>query len=329
MLRFGHVCSGVIGFLLSLSAIAAAQGVPDQSSSPQSAISPNQDTAVAAVGSARIAAAGLERELAASRATTPGQKQAVLEKLIRFELLHAAALAAGYDRRPQITDAVRRLIVGAFIQEQFEPRLAGLTVTEEEIKAYFEGHQADFTMPQAVRAAVIQIKVSPKASGEKRAELRARAEAARAEALELPAATASFGSVAVKYSEDQSTRYQGGDTGWLRAGRRESRWDNEVVDAIFALQKAGEVGPVVAAASGFHLVKLIEIRESAPRSLADVRDQISYLLLTAKKLQVEREFYAELVAKIPVSIDERALAAVPFPEPRDTPSQTPQALPVP
>lgn len=329
MLRCSAACAGVIGSLLSLSLIAAAQGAPEQSSTPPPAVSPQQDTAVATVGSARIAATGLERELVASRAATPGQKQAVLEKLVRFELLHAAALAAGYESKPQITDAVRRLIVGAFVQEQLEPRLAGIQVTEAEIKGYFAGHQGDFTIPEAVRAAVIQIKVSPKASEEKRAALRARAEAARAEALALPASTASLGSVAVKYSEEQATRYRGGDTGWLRAGQRDPRWDKEVVDAIFALRKPGEVGPVVAAASGFHVVRLMELRASVPRTLDDVRDQVSHLMVTAKKAQVEREFYAELAAKIPVSIDEQALAAVPLPEPRDARSQTPPALPVP
>lgn len=328
-INHGSPSAAIVGSLLFLLLISAAPGTTDQGSSAPPAVSPKQDTAVATVGSARIASAELERELAASRAATPGQKQAVLEKLVRFELLHAAALAAGYESRPQIAESFRRLVAGAFVQEQLEPKLAGLQVTDEEIKKYFDGHLADFTIPQAVRAAVIQIKVSPKASGEKRAELRARAEAARAEALALPAATASFGSVAVTYSEDQATRYRGGDTGWLRVGQRDPRWDKEVVDAIFALQKPGEVGPVVAAASGFHVVRLMEIRASVPRALDDVRDQISQLILTAKKMQAERDFYAALAAKIPVSIDEQALAAVPLPESHDTPSRTPPTLPEP
>lgn len=325
----GAVCAGVIGSFLSISPLNAAAGAPDQGSAPPPEISATQEATVATVGSVRIGAAALERQLATSRAVTAAQKQAVLENLIRFELLHAAALAAGYDKKPETVDAVRRLVVGSFVQDEFEPQFAGLRVTEEEIKAYFEAHLADFTVPQAVRAAVIQIKVSPKASEEQRTALRARAEAARAEALALPPATASFGAVAVKYSDDQATRYRGGDAGWLRAGQRESLWDEEVTSAIFSLREPGEVGPVVAAASGFHLVKLMEMRASAPRALDEVREQVSYQVLSAKKAQLEREFYTGLAARIPVSIDEQALAAVPFPVRGDPPPDSPPALPAP
>lgn len=329
MLRRGAVCACVIGFAFATAMTASAQGVPGQGASAPPGVSPRQDPTVATVGSVRIGAGALERELAASRAATPAQRQAALENLIRYELLHAAALQSGYDKRPETIDAVRRLIVGAFIQEQLEPKLAALRVTEEEVTGYYDEHLADFTVPQAVRAAVIQIKVSPKASGEQRAALRERAEAARAEALVLPAAAASFAGVAVKYSEDQATRYRGGETGWLRAGGGESRWDKEVVAAIFDLKQPGEVGPIVEAASGFHLVKLMETRASAPRPLGEVRDRVSHLVLSAKKSQVERGVYADLAARIPVSIDEQALAAVPLSVPGDPRPQSPPALPDP
>ena len=321
--------AGVLGLILSLCFSPVAQGASAKGSSPRSAAPPTPAAAVATVGSVRVDAAALEQELVASHAATPAQKQAVLEEMIRFELFHAAALMDGYDKKPEVAAAVRRLIVGAFVREQLEPRLAALQVADEEIKEYFEKHQVEFTIPQAVRAAVIKIAVPPKAADEKRAELRARAEAARAEALALPAATASFGSVAVKYSEEQVTRYRGGDAGWLRSGQADSSWDKEVADAIFALQKPGEVGPVVAAASGFYVVKLVETRASATRTLEEVRDQVSHQVLAAKKAQVERQLYAELTAKIPISVDEQALAAVPLPEPRDTHPRTPPALPGP
>jgi len=99
--------------------------------------------------------------------------------------------------------------------------------------------------------------------------------------------------------------------------------------AIFALQKPGEVGPVVVTASGFHIVKLMEPRASAPRALDEVREQVSYQVLSAKKAQLEREIYDALAAKIPVSVDEQALAAVPFPLAGDPRTESPPALPDP
>ena len=92
-----------------------------------------------------------------------------------------------------------------------------------------------------VHAALIRIAASPHAVGKDKAELLKRAETARTEALALEPGVPGFGGVAVNYSEDQDSRYRGGDIGWLQAGTIDGRWDRKVSEAVFALT-ASEAG---------------------------------------------------------------------------------------
>ena len=80
-------------------------------------------------------------------------------------------------------------------------------------------------------------------SDAKKAELRARMEEGLKKASETPveggrgAASIGFGAVAVEYSDDQVSRYRGGDIGWLDDGNFSYRWPKEVLAAGYALEK--------------------------------------------------------------------------------------------
>ena len=239
-----------------------------------------------------------------------GQKETLLEEMIGFELVYAAALRAGYDKDPAVLARLKRLMVNKFRKDNLEPRLAKITVSEAQVEDYYRRHRNEFRTPEMVRAAVIQISVPPRASAEKKAQLARRAEAARAEALKLDPAAGSFGSVAVKYSDHQPTRYRGGDTGRLQPDKGDARWPAEVMAAIFTLKETGQVSPVITTPTGYYLVKLIERRESSPRPLEALKDRIRHQLLTEKKAQVEREFYEELKATVPVRVNRARLEAI-------------------
>jgi len=233
---------------------------------------------------------------------TPERKEALLEEMVRFELLYAAAQRAGYDKDPEIIQRFGRLMATKFRQDHLEPRLEKLSVSAKEIEDFYKSHKGDFIAPKRVRGAVIRITVPPRASEEKKSQLLQRAEAAREEALKLNSATSSFGPVAVKYSDHQASRYRGGDTGWLQAGRNDRRWSKEVVDAIFSLSEVGEISPVITAPDGYYLVKLMDRRLSSQQSLAAVKERIGHQLLQEKRTQVEDEFYGELEKQFPVKV---------------------------
>ena len=77
-----------------------------------------------------------EDDFRAEMAHRPGdfastaQKQTLLEEMVGFELVYAAALKAGYDKNPAVLERLKRLMVSKFRQENLEPRLTKITVSE-------------------------------------------------------------------------------------------------------------------------------------------------------------------------------------------------------
>jgi PPIC-type PPIASE domain len=278
---------------------------------PARSEAPSSETLVY-VDKATITVGEFEAELArrAPHMNSKEQMEALLDEMVRFEMIYAAAIKSGYDKDPQILARFKRLMVNKYIEDVLEPRFSRLTVSDTEVKDRYKTHMADFVTSKRVRAAVIQIDVPAQVSKNKKAELLKRAKTARVEALKLDPATRSFGSVAVKYSDHQPTRYRGGDTGWLEAGKGDQRWPQVVNEAVFSLSKPGEVSPVITSPDGYYLVKLMETKESQPRPFVVVKERIRYELLTEKKAQVERGFYEELKAKVPVQVDRARLGAI-------------------
>src|SRR5262249_15411562 len=114
---------------------------------PKAPVEPKQIPGVAKVGEAIISEAAF-RELLQQRArsqpeqlATLEQKEALLDELVRTEAIYAKARASRFDQRADVVEAVRRLIIAKFQEEEFRklPRTAGV-VSEEEVRAFY--HQS-------------------------------------------------------------------------------------------------------------------------------------------------------------------------------------------
>jgi parvulin-like peptidyl-prolyl isomerase len=241
------------------------------------------------------------------------RKEELLDSIVRSELLFAAARNEKYENDPEVIAQVKQVMVGKYLHDNLEPNLARLKATEQEAEAYYYAHPAEFGSHAMVHAALIRIAVSPKASGEKRAELLRRAERVRAEALALEPGVPAFGSVAVKFSEEQESRYRGGDIGWLQTGEMDGRWDRKVSDAIFALKAPGQVSPVIAAADGYYILKLMETKGATVKPFADVKEGVRYIVLQEKRKKVEQEFMEELKKRIAVTVNSGLLQTIALP----------------
>lgn len=69
-----------------------------------------------------------------------------------------------------------------------------------------------------------------------------------------------FSEVASKYSDDEVTKAQGGDAGWVGRGTTVKEYE----DAVFALKK-GEVSKVVKAVNGYYILKATDIASGKVR----------------------------------------------------------------
>ncbi len=184
--------------------------------------------------------------------------------------------------------------------------------TAAEVEQFYQAHAADYQRPERIRVALIQVKGSAKATEEKRAELRARAE----KILTLAQAPgANFAELARLHSEDRATRYSGGDGGWMEREQTPPSWPKELADAAFTLETPSAIAPLVEAGGSFYVLKLIERQAAGVRPLAEVRDRIVHQLKEQQRIASEERFYAEQKAGVNVEINQAALQTVPLPAP--------------
>jgi len=161
-----------------------------------------------------------------------------------------------------LADLKRRLV------EQFSPQQVvraevaeRIAVSEKDMRAYYEAHQAEFAIP--AEATVREIVV--KASDSDRDAKRAQAESIRTRAA---AEGADFAAIAAE-SSDAGTKKAGGLLGPVKKG-----------DLSTALEKAafsvpvGGVSPVIDADYGFHILKIDARVDEGIKPFEDVKSAI-------------------------------------------------------
>jgi len=300
-----------------------------------------EEEVVARVGGHRITTAAFKAAMArrGGRAPEvfhkPANKHALLDELIRTEVLAQTARERGYFDDPQIRAAINRTIVRRLEQDVLEAAQDQLTVTPDAVEAYYRKHAERFGIPEQVRVAFVHVRVPALVTETKRGELRARAETAREKALELPAVIKDFGQVAAEYSDDIPTRYDGGRTGWLTKGSGDYRWDEHVLEAVFALETPGAIGQVLTGEDGFYVFRLIERKDRRMLPLDQVKHNIRRQILQEKRRALLDAFFEESRAQIQVAVNTNLLEAIEPPhasEPGSGPAaggSGPPALPTP
>lgn len=263
----------------------------------------DESVVLAQVGERVITRADYDRELVrrggvqSQRYATAAQREKLLAEMIQFEVVLAAARSAGYDRDPEIQARINQFIVTRFQEDQLAAAASG-PPTDAELQAYYQSNLSQFSVLPAVRVALIQLKLSAKATPEKRDELRARAEGLWNEARTGDAAA--FGRLARHHSEDQATRYQGGEIGWNTREQLTERFGAALSAAVFALIESGQRTTLVEAPDGFCLARLLEQRPQQVRSFGEVRDAIVYEVSQRQELERQAKWFSQLQQNIPV-----------------------------
>lgn len=263
----------------------------------------NGSEILARVGSLEITVERFTQEMVRRGGSNPEKldKGALLEEMIDYETLLVKALEAGLDQDPEVVRSYRNVLVGKFRQLELVPKIERTTVSDEEIRAYYEKNLDRYTRPAGIRLALLYLKTHPSMSAEKSARLQDRMTEAREKALQSFNGSG-FGSLAVHYSEDQATRYRGGDIGWVEEGRSRYRWDPRVMAAGFSLEKPGDVSEIITTETGLYLVKLMDRRKPVVKSQESVKERIRHKILLEKRKQIEKRFFEEMRAATTITV---------------------------
>lgn len=260
---------------------------------------------VARVNGVAIPAADLQKALTAfskspsAAQVPPGQEKAVqqflLNQMIGGELMYQVAKNTPVkDQDKQINDAVGRLKTRFKTEDEFKKGLQeqGLnekelrelirrnviienhieqvvvpkqTVSDAEVKGFYDKNPETFTQPEQVRASHILITLDAKAADADKKKAKEKAEGL----LKQIKAGADFAKLAQENSGCPSSK-QGGDLGYFGKGQMVKPFE----EAAFAM-KAGDVSGVVETQFGYHIIKLTEKKAPSKIPFNDVKARIA------------------------------------------------------
>ena len=155
-------------------------------------------------------------------------------------------------------------------QEKYLEHMIEITVTEEEARDWFEEKKDRLAQPERVRARHIF-----------RSTLTANPEVVVRELEEamhkLEAKESDFAALASTLSEDDRTSQDGGELGWMQAGRLPKKFGKD----LFEL----EVGKpaIVQSKIGYHLVEVLEKKPRVERSFDEARADVMAALEGVKR----------------------------------------------
>jgi peptidyl-prolyl cis-trans isomerase D len=140
-----------------------------------------------------------------------------------------------------------------------------VVVPPSDIQRYYNDNIQTYQTPEQIRASHILLKTD----GKNEADVRKRAEALLAQVK----GGADFAALAKKESEDDGSKAGGGDLGFFGRGRMVPEFET----AAFAMQP-GQTSELVRSQFGFHIIRMVEKKAGATRTLDEVRPQIQELL---------------------------------------------------
>lgn len=260
--------------------------------------------------------------MARNGADVPGRfdkleaKQALLDQLIRVKALAGAGRELGYDKDAEMEEIVDRFLADKYLRELNRINPPPPTPSSQEIQKYWDDHKAEYTPPERARASIIVLRFPPQATDEQRKAVQARAQVVRAQALERAAIPGTFLTLAKEQSEDAPSRARGGDIGWLPKGAKDYRLDSHLVEAIFAIENLGDIGPLVETLDGVVVVRLTERTKAEPKPLSEVEGGIRQTLLAERQKALSDQRMKQLAERFPATVNRDALAKI-GPPPRD------------
>lgn len=166
------------------------------------------------------------------------------------------------------------------MRKLLEPK-AKESVTDEQVKQYFDENKTTYDTPEQVRASHILV-------GTK--------EEAEAIMTQLKDG-ADFAKLAQEKSTDPGSKDAGGDLDFFGKGMMEESFEK----AAFALKTPGELSPIVQTSHGYHIIKFTEHKAAATANFEDHKAEIQESLISTKISELSQTWITDLKANAKIT----------------------------
>jgi len=186
-------------------------------------------------------------------------RRRLLQVLLRRQAISHQAEALHLDKEPDIRRSIRKARDDILIRSLRQWKMRRLHNPDSAtIKAYYQSHLGDFTIPEQVHARHILLTNRKQALSVRRELLHGK----------------DFAALAAEKSRDDGTRALGGDLNWFPRGVMVKPFE----DAVFALKKKGDISQPVKTRFGWHIIQLLGKREASRQTLDEARESIIGIL---------------------------------------------------
>lgn len=204
--------------------------------------------------------------------TERGRKE-LLEQTIAFELFNKFGNEIGLDKTDEYKNTLNSLAKELLTQITVQKILSDVTVTEDEIKKFYEENKAKFMDQEKVSAKHILVETE---------------EAAQKIKEQIDNGEISFEDAAAKYSSCPS-KEEGGNLGEFGRGMMVPEFENMAFSS-----EVGKVTEPVQTQFGYHLILVEHKTEAKEKLFEEVKDMVANQLMQ----QAQQKKYVDMVLEL-------------------------------
>jgi hypothetical protein len=195
---------------------------------------------------------------------------------------------------------MKQVMIQRLMRDELDAKITADSVTEAEMKAYYDANLAEYVKPEEVRVSAIIVK--------NRAQAERVANEARGEAGKT---NKGFRDLVSRYTQDEDSKLRGGDLRYLDAQAKEA--PAPVIKAAFALPATGDVSTAIDAGNGtWYVLKQTGRRRAMTKSFEDAKPAIRNKLFRDKRVAAQKKFIDDLRTdpKTKIEVNDASLAKV-------------------
>jgi parvulin-like peptidyl-prolyl isomerase len=168
----------------------------------------------------------------------------------------------GYTMSSYRTDVRRQILRMRATNMLVRPRV---TVTDDDVRARYDAMSRRSAAVKRIKLRHILVALPDKPTETQIAEAKRKA----TELMEKIRAGADFARLAADNSDDEQTKFSGGELGWIERGSIDTEW--EVI--VFAMNK-GEVRGPITGPRGLHVFQVTEVERNQQKPFAQMKEQL-------------------------------------------------------
>lgn len=221
----------------------------------------------------------------------PPAPEVFLEDLVKFELGVQEAEKRGLQNNPEVKDLFRQTLYKYFVESEIGKKVDGIRITEADLRSYYQKN------PQ-IRISHIMTMLPEKATDAQISAAKKRSEEIHKEVV---ASKRTFEELVKLYSDDDITKINGGDLGYISRVTA-APYIYDLVNKM----KVNEISPPTRTPYGFQILKV-----TGRLNFQDAdKSQIRAAVFEQKRSAIFEDFFAKLKAKYKVTKDESSLKSL-------------------